>query len=197
MCELPLTDHFEMLPNRFERHFLGRIDINYGAALLEFYKFGTTQSLVHKLKYEGKANIGWFLGEMAGQRMNNYNWSRHIDYIVPVPLHWRKEKMRGYNQALKFAEGIRNKTNIAILYNGLIKTKDNETQTNKTRVRRMQNVADSYECTTRKNLDGRHILLVDDVITTGATLEACALALQAKYRKIKLSMLTIGIANEW
>lgn len=197
MTELPLTDHFVMLPNRFERHFIGRVNINFGAALLEFYKFGITQALVHRLKYEGRAEIGEKLGRMAGNRMNNHSWTSHIDYIVPVPLHWRKMRKRGYNQAEKFAKGIQEVTGLPILNHILTKPVDNTSQTNKSRVHRMANVESTYEMNQSMNLAGRHVLIVDDIITTGATLEACANAIAKKEPKVKISMLTIGIANEW
>ena len=196
MYELPITDHLSMSPNRFTMHFLGRINLVHGAAFLEFYKEGMVQELLHKLKYRKKYYIGEFLGRMAGKKLLEPTLFQNINLIIPVPLHRRKQNIRGYNQSEAFAKGLSESTNIPYFTKILTKTTHTSSQTAKTRIERIENVASSFHVNYKENIEGKHILLVDDVITTGATLEACALSLLARYQKIKISMLAIAIAND-
>ncbi|MEJ6696211.1 MAG: ComF family protein [Saprospiraceae bacterium] len=195
MYDLPITDHHKMANNRFTNHFLGRVNIEKGAAYLHFRKEGSVQELMHKFKYGGKFFIGVFLGNMAAELVEKVDYFKDIDIIVPVPLHKVKKSIRGYNQCEAFAQGLSEYSNIPCSVDILLKIKNTSSQTKKSRIQRIENVEKSFLVTTKVDLNNKHILIVDDVVTTGATLEACALALMKVYPGVKISMYTIAIAN--
>ncbi len=196
MYSLPITDHHKIANNRFTNHFLGRVKIEKGAAYINFRKEGVVQELLHKLKYRGKFFIGVFLGKMAAEIVEDVDYFNDIDIIIPVPLHKVKESIRGYNQCEAFAKGLSEYSNIPYRVDILLKIKNTSSQTKKSRIERIENVEKSFFVTPDIDLNEKHILLVDDVVTTGATLEACALALKKIYPNVKISMYTIAIANE-
>jgi len=195
MYSLPITDHHKIPTNKFTNHFLGRVNIEKGAAYLNFRKDSIVQELMHKLKYSGKFFIGEVLGKMAAEEIEKINYLNEIDIIIPVPLHKIKMNIRGYNQCEAFAKGLSSYSNIPYSNDILLKIKNTSSQTSKSRTQRIENVERSFEVTRVIDLNGKHILLVDDVVTTGATLESCALVLQSAYPQIKISMYTIAIAN--
>jgi ComF family protein len=133
------------------------------------------------------------LGRQLGYDLKQLNWADNIDMIIPIPLHEKKEAERGYNQSVLIAEGMSDILNIPVAANILVRTRYTESQTQKTRTERLENMKDAFK-TVGDSLSGKHILLVDDVLTTGATLEAAALALTSSY-KVKISIATIGIAT--
>lgn len=196
MYELPITDLFYWQDNRFMRHFIGRVPLVHGAAYLDFYKEGIAQALMHKLKYKGKYYIGEFLGRMAAKHVSKSDLYEDIDLIIPVPIHNKRRSRRGFNQCEAFASGLSEILDIHYDTHTLIKEKYTDSQTAKTRIERIKNVEGSYAISTKVDLNNKHILLVDDVITTGATLEACALVLLDRFPQCKISMLTIAIAND-
>ena len=195
MYDLPITDHHKIADNRFTNHFLGRVNIEKGAAYLNFRKEGAIQELMHKFKYGGKFFIGVFLGKMAAELVEEVDYFKDIDIIIPVPLHKVKKSIRGYNQCEAFAQGLSEYSDIPYNVEILLKIKNTASQTKKSRIQRIENVEKSFLVTTDVDLNDKHILLVDDVVTTGATLEACALALKKIYPDVKISMYTIAIAN--
>jgi ComF family protein len=174
---LPRT-HFHMeRDNPVSRIFWGRIPVECASAFYYFNKGNKVQQLIHQLKYKGRRDIGIFLGEQYGYLLKNSLFFGSMDVIIPVPLHEKKLMKRGYNQSEQFAIGLGNSMKIPVDAHLLYRTKATETQTKKSRFRRWQNVEDLFAVRDPRNLDGRHILLVDDVITTGATIEACIKAL--------------------
>jgi ComF family protein len=185
--KLPFTDHFIDEDNDMAMHLVGRLPFDYAGALLLFNEGGIVQKAVHNLKYRGVKEIGNQLGYIAGTKFKEYNVFTDIDGIVPVPLHTTKLKKRGYNQTTIIAEGIKEVINQPIIQNALIKEKATTSQTNKTREERLDNIKDNLE------IKGRHILVVDDVITTGATLEACGRALLKGGAK-KVSFFALAMA---
>lgn len=191
---LPKTNFHLEKDNPFTERFWGRIPLESGAALYQFVKGGRVQELLHRLKYEGKREIGIKLGEWYGRQLSESEYFTNIDVIVPVPLHPRKERLRGYNQAAMFAQGIASSMKKIGLKNGLVRQVFTETQTQKSRDERLKNVSEVFAVGNVKDLEGKHILLVDDVMTTGATMEACGLKLLA-VPGTKLSMATIAIAD--
>jgi len=195
MYDLPTTDHHLVEDNDFTKHFLGRVHIERGAAYLNFRKEGAVQELMHKLKYGGKFYIGVMLGKMAAEHVSKVDYFGDIDLIIPVPLHKIKKSIRGYNQCEAFAKGLSEFLEIPYSIEELLKIKNTKSQTAKTRIQRIENVEQSFRASGKVNLNEKHILLIDDVVTTGATLEACALILKMTYPKIKISMYTIAIAN--
>ena len=175
--QLPLTEYTFNAENPVDRIFYGRINISKASAFLFFTDQGIVKNLIHYLKYKNQEQIGYFLGEWYGLTLKNNNYLRDIDYVIPVPLHPKKRRKRGYNQVSLFAKTVATHLNAQYLENVLIKTANTRTQTNKTRLLRWHNKQALYLLTDHKLLRNKKVLLLDDVITTGATMEACAIAL--------------------
>lgn len=192
--KLPKTNFHLDKENPFMERFWGRMSLESGAALYHFVKGGRVQELLHQLKYEGKREIGIKLGEWYGRQLLESPFFKTVDVIVPVPLHPRKEHLRGYNQAAMFAQGIAETMQKLWLRDGLIRSVFTETQTQKSRAERLENVSEVFTVNQSKKLEGKHVLLVDDVMTTGATMEACGMKILA-VSGTKLSMATIAIAD--
>lgn len=194
-CEgnLPETDfHFDT-DNAMLEKFAGRIKIEMAGACFFFIKTGRIQQLMHALKYQSKTKVGIQIGIYYGNLLKQSSHFQTIDLIIPVPLHPRKEKQRGYNQSDTFAQGLASSMNIPWLKNGLIRTTYTETQTKKSVMERFDNVSNVFEVNRSKSLKNKHILLVDDIMTTGATLEACAVKL-LEIENVKVSIVTIAFA---
>lgn len=171
--ELPRTC-FAIHPNNpIERIFAGRLPIVAAHSEFYFSKGQLLQHLIHQLKYKNHKEIGHYLGEMAGNSLLKSGRFTGIDYLVPLPMYPDKEFKRGYNQAEIICNGIQAVTKIPVLTKNVIRKRATETQTRKHRAERWLNVEGSFIIQTPEVLRGKNILLVDDVITTGATLEAC------------------------
>ena len=189
LCEykLPKTDFHLEKDNPIEKLFWGRVPIEAAASYYRFTKGGNVQHLVHQLKYKGKREIGVEIGELYGRELMRSERFSEVDIIIPVPLHKRKLKARGYNQSEVFAQGLaksmKKNTDFVTLYRAM----ESETQTKKTRFLRWKNVDSIFQLKDETTLMGKHILLVDDVITTGATLEACIQTLM-KIPNVKVSV---------
>ena len=161
-------------------------------AFLRFSKKGKSQRLLHLLKYRNKPEIGEELGRLFGLELIQAGFSEAWDEIVPVPLHPLKEKRRGYNQSEVFAKGLSKSLKINVK-NRLQRIKFTDTQTNKSRIERLDNMLEVFALVENANVGGRNILLVDDVITTGATLCACANVLWANGAKnVDLATIAAG-----
>jgi len=194
LYNLPYT-HFHQQPDNIVIHqFWGKVYIKAAYALFYFTKGGKVQQLMHQFKYKNKPAIGKKLGVMAGNQLKENNHFKTTDVIIPVPLHKSRLRKRGYNQSACFAEGIATVLNIPVLTDCLIRKKATQTQTKKSRYERTLNMQDVFEVVDAHKLAGKNILLVDDVVTTGATLEACALALLA-VKGLQLNIATIAYAE--
>lgn len=172
--QLPLTTHFQEKENELTQIFAGRIKIEDAAALCYFYKNGMLQEAMHNLKYKKRQDIGVELGKLLGIEIKNSAFFQDIDIIIPVPLHQQKLKKRGYNQSESIAEGMATILNKEIDNKTIIRKVHTESQTRKKRIERMENVQDIFEITDKEHLRNKHLLLVDDIITTGATIESLA-----------------------
>ena len=177
--DLPYTDFHLYADNPVAKQLWGRIPCANAMAMFYFRKGSRVQRILHNLKYKGKPELGYLLGEMLGERILLSDPCWKIDVIMPVPLHRKRERARGYNQSLCIAEGLGAKLQLPVEKNGLLKTKATSSQTRKGRFSRYENLKSAFSVRDPSNLHGKNILLVDDVITTGATLEACATALYA------------------
>jgi len=164
--------------NPVMKNFYGRADVKMAASFLLFQKKGSVQKMLHALKYRSKPEVGLLLGKWYGLDLKKNNTFTDCDYIIPVPLHKKRQRKRGYNQSEYFAKGLGEELNIPVVTNVLFKKHFTETQTYKTREERWQNTLNSFEIKNKELLKDKKILLVDDVITTGATTEACVLQLQ-------------------
>lgn len=172
LASLPHT-RFAFYPgNDIERIFTGRMPVVAAHSECYFSKGQLIQQLIHHLKYHGNKAIGIYLGEMAGRSLLTSGRFQGIDYIIPMPLFADKEFKRGYNQAAVIGEGISLAINVPQPIGWVIRQRPTETQTRKHRTERWENVRGSFHLTKPDALRGRHILLVDDVITTGASIEA-------------------------
>jgi ComF family protein len=195
-CEssLPYTDYCKRADNAMAKRFWGRVELQGAAALLEFQKGEIVQHLLHQLKYRGRKDIGTFLGKLLGEQLITENSIiKDIDLIVPVPLHWKKEKIRGYNQCTPFAESLAATMGIPWSGTALQRTHENISQTKMNRFERYSNVEGIFDVTDALQLKNKHILLVDDVMTTGATAEACLHSILA-VENTKASFATIAVA---
>jgi ComF family protein len=163
--------------NPIEKIFWGRLPLVAAHSEFYFTKDSLIQHLIHLLKYDGNKEIGWYLGELMGKSLQNSNRFQHIDGLIPLPLFPDKERKRGYNQAAVICEGISTTMGVPVLYNIVTRQKFTETQTKKHRTERWENVAESFIVNNTDQLKGKKLLLVDDVVTTGATFEACGNAL--------------------
>jgi ComF family protein len=194
--ELPYTDYHLLPPaqNPLARRFWGKLPVHYTLSYLRFLRHGRVQQLLHQLKYQGQSQVGNALGQLYGAELAATELGREFDVIVPVPLHSRKLTRRGYNQAEAFATGLAAALPCPSAAHALRRTEHTASQTRKGRAERWQNVATVFEVAEPQVVLGRHILLVDDVLTTGATLEACGAALLAAGARA-VSIATIACAE--
>ena len=190
---LPVTNyHFEN-NNSVEKVFYGRVNLEQATTLLRFQKKGIVQHLLHNLKYRGHETISEVLGEWLGNELKTVEAYNNIDVVIPVPLHKYRLRKRGYNQVAKFGIEIAKALNAEYIDNVLIKITATKTQVFKKRISRWNNSNELFTVTNKNLIVGKHILLVDDIITTGATIEACVNMLN-KARNIKISVATMAIA---
>ena len=176
--EIPLTDHNYSTENAVDKAFYGRVPIKKGAAFLYYEEKGIVKNLIHYLKYKGYRQIGNFLGDWFGTRLKSRKDLPKIDLVIPVPLHPKKRKKRGYNQVEDFAKKLADHLDAEFADSILLKSRHTPTQTTKNRWHRWKYQQDEYHVVHGEKIRGKRILLVDDVITTGATLESCTKALQ-------------------
>lgn len=194
LYDLPYTDFHLHADNPVAQQFWSRVPLNAAMAMLYFKKGNKVQQLMHSLKYKSQTELGHILGNLLGEKLRQSQAYAHVDAIVPVPLHARKEKLRGYNQSLFIANGIAEVLDVPVKNANLLRRKATESQTKKSRYTRYENMEAVFEVRGAEELRDRHILLIDDVITTGATLEACANALLNIGVK-KISIATIAFAE--
>ncbi|WP_165040954.1 ComF family protein [Dysgonomonas sp. ZJ709] len=191
---LPKTNYHNQPNNRLEDFFAGRFPFEHITAFAYFVKGGSIQRVIHELKYRNNPNIGYFIGELYGIDIKYSSFIADIDYLVPVPLHPKRQKQRGYNQSLEIAKGISKQTGIPINSATLIRVINNPSQTKNSRFERWKNVEDIFTINNTDTFKGKHVLLIDDVITTGSTIEACAKEI-LKSEGAKISILAIGCAT--
>ena len=194
LYNLPLTNFHLQPDNIVARQFWGKIDLEGAYALYYFNKGGKIQNLMHQFKYKGIRRIGNLLGRIAGDQLIKNDVFNTVDLIVPVPLHKKRIRQRGYNQSACFAEGLAQKLNAGVEDNNLIREVATETQTHKSRFARFENMQEVFVVRNPERLIGKHILLVDDIVTTGSTLEGCGIQL-LKIEGVKLSIATIAYAE--
>lgn len=190
---LPLTPYHQPGDNPITQRLYGRIPFIHGMSMLRYEKSGMAQQLIHALKYERRPEIGETLGSVYGKRILNEGFGEQYDGIIPVPLHENKYFKRGYNQSEEFANGLSKSLQIPVFNEVLLRNRNASTQTALSREARWNNVANDYTLRDEKTIKNKHLLLVDDVLTTGATLEACGRILLS-VPSVTISIATIAIA---
>lgn len=173
MAQMPQTDYHIHIQNSLKQRLANRIPLKFAMVLFKFSKDGRVQHLLHALKYKNHPEIGVMLGKLYGEKMKEVGLYQMFDLIIPVPLHPSRKRKRGYNQSAKFAEGLSEKLNVPYSDKEIIRAIKTDTQTRKTKLKRWNNVEEIFRSNSNE-IVGKRILLVDDVITTGATIEACA-----------------------
>jgi len=171
--------------------FYGRVYVERATSYIYFKKHSSTQAILHYLKYKGKPNLGVFLGKKAGMELKSFY--ADIDILIPVPLHPKKQKIRGYNQSEAICNGLSEALGKPVVTSSLIKIEHTKTQTKKDKYSRFLNSQNKFDVADKEAIIGKHVLIVDDVLTTGATLEACISALLKV--DVKVSIFTLGYAQ--
>jgi ComF family protein len=192
--DLPHTNFALHPDNPAEKIFRGRLKIQAAMSEIYFSKNSVIQNCIHEFKYRGNKKMGLLLGKMMGKSLLNASRFSGIDALVPLPLFIKKELRRGFNQATILCEGIAEVTHIPLITKNVVRIAATETQTKKGRIQRWENVEKSFSIADPSALKEKHILLVDDVITTGATLEACGAEI-LKIQGVHLSIATLAFAT--
>ena len=188
---LPKTNFHLEEDNPVSRLFWGKVNIHSAASYYYFNKGSKVQRLIHQLKYKGQKAVGAAIGEFYGFELKESYLFAGVDTIIPVPLHPKKQRKRGYNQSEFFAMGLSKGMGIKHEPGILYRSFNSKTQTNRTRFNRWENVKSIFKLSGTNDLTGKHILLVDDVVTTGSTLECCAEVL-LNIQGTKVSVATIA-----
>lgn len=191
---IPLTNHHLSIENEAFRKFYGRIPVEHASAFLYFHKKGIVQKLIHNLKYKGHEEIGTLLGEWYTEDLKEIISSLKTDEIIPVPLHPKKYRERGYNQVTTFGKSLAEKLELNYNETILFRKVYSKTQSKKNLLGRTEGIETIFDVHFTEKDHNKHFVIIDDVITTGATLEACGRAL-LKIPGAKISIICIAMAQ--
>lgn len=192
--DIPLTNHHLNQENDAFKKFYGRIPIIYASTLFYFHKKGIVQQLIHNLKYKGHQEIGTIIGEWYADDLKTIEILETVDEIIPVPLHKRKLKERGYNQVTTFSEALSSSLNVNLNTSILVRNIYSKTQSKKNLLGRTEGIETIFDVSFTEEDHNKHFLLIDDVITTGSTLEACSHAL-LKIPGARISIVCMAMAQ--
>jgi ComF family protein len=192
---LPRSNFHKETGNELERILHGRVPVAKAGSYFLFEKSGKVQQLLHSIKYKGNKDLARQLGVWYGRTLEKELPFAGSDYIIPVPLHEKKLRQRGFNQSEEFAKGLSEALKVPLNTTALLRTEFTSTQTRKQKFERWENVKDVFELTEPDLLSGKRIILVDDVITTGATIDACYQAL-SKAQNLEVSVLSLAYAKK-
>ncbi len=190
---IPRTNYHLTADNPVEQLFWGRCQISKAAAFSFYNKGSRIQKLIYKLKYNGIKEIGYELGRIYGMVLKNSGFTDDLDIIVPVPLHHSKYRKRGFNQSEYISKGVAEVTGLHVDIRTLVRVRSSDTQTKRSRYERWMNVEGIFAITDSQKIKGKHILLIDDVITTGSTLDACASEL-LKIDNVRVSVAALAVS---
>ncbi len=191
---MPRTGFYMKKENPMVKRFWGRVQLETGTALYYFQKGGLVQHAIHQFKYRGNLRLGTYLGGLLGLSLKKSSHYNELQMIIPVPLHPAKARARGFNQSEILCRGLSEVLQIPCRTDLLVRMEETATQTKKDRFRRWENVSRVFRVTDEEALANQHVLLVDDVITTGATLEACAQTL-LEVPGVKVWVATLAITE--
>lgn len=191
---LPRTNYHLRPDNPVERLFWGKIALQHATAYFFYRKGSDFRKIIHLLKYAGRKDLAETMGRFMGAELAASGFFEDIDLIVPIPLHPRKQRMRGYNQSECIARGVAAAANLPLDTSSVVRQRHTETQTDKSAYERWANVNGIFRLLRPERFAGKHILLVDDVLTTGATTTACADAF-SRVEGVRISVLTLAVAG--
>lgn len=192
---LPKTNYHKQQHNPVNILFYGRVPLLFASSFYLFQKKGGIQKILHAIKYNHNKDLAMFIGKWYAEDLKHSDIISNVDFIIPVPLHYKKLNIRGYNQSEEFAKGLSEQLKIPLSTSVLKRKEFTSTQTKKSKYERWENVEDVFELITPEIFKYKHIVLVDDVITTGATIEACC-QLLLQIEGIKISVLSIAYADK-
>lgn len=193
LSALPKTHYHKQEENKLEDALAGKFIFNRAAAFCYFYKTGGLQKVIHEFKYKNNPQLAFYMGLLYGRELKGSDFLQGIDYLVPIPLHPKRQKKRGYNQAEEICKGISAATGIPLCTSAISRTVNNPSQTTHSKTERWENVKDIFVTTNNPLLKGKKILLVDDVITTGSTIEAIVKCIPKEDLPI-INIASIGMA---
>lgn len=189
---LPIIGKQETAANHIKPHFYGHLEVENAASLMFYHKKGMSQRLLHHLKYRGREEVSTFLGDWFATKFQKEAWLKALDIVIPVPLHIRRKRKRGYNQVAGFAKIIAERFHLQYAEDVLIKTFNSQTQVFKNRLSRTELKTSYFKLKAVEKIKNKQVLLVDDIITTGATLETCArILLAGKPKSISIATMAI------
>ena len=191
---LPFTSFETIDNNPVEKLFWGRTSVAHACSIFYYIPENPLQKIIHHIKYKNNPMLGTYMGKIMGTRLEIFFANNCIDFMLPMPLHPKKEYARGYNQATVLCEGIHAVTGLQYFNDVLFRKIHTSTQTKKSRIERWENVSDVFEISDPSRIQEKHILLIDDVITTGASTEACAnLLIKNKAARVSICSLAYTI----
>ncbi len=193
LYKLPKTNFHLDRDNPMEQLFWGRVRLEYATACFYFDRSGKCRRILHHIKYRGRKELARYLGLLYGLELSRSGPFDSADLLLPVPLHSRREKKRGFNQSEWFAAGLAESMKKKVVNDVLVRVTGTQTQTNKSRIKRWENVENCFQVRNPEKVENSHVILVDDVVTTGATLESCATTLM-RCTGVRISVLTIAYA---
>lgn len=190
--DLPESEMHHSLENQFTDRLIGIEGIETGAAHYLFYEGGPIGEIIHKIKYKGRKDIALRLGKAYGERLKKSEHYQGIDFLIPVPLHRNRFKKRGFNQSEEICKGLSESLDVPVLVDNLQRILDTKTQTKLSKTQRQKNLKGAFKIKNSKELEAKSVLLVDDVLTTGATIEECSRVLK-NIKGLKISVITLAI----
>ncbi len=194
LTDLPKTHIISPKDNIITKSFWDRVPLKFAYSFLRYTKHSVVQKVLFAIKYFGAADFAVFMGELFGKHLKSINFPENFDFFLPIPLHPRKKKIRGYNQAEEIARGLSNILKIPIVKDAVVRTVFTQTQTHLSAEQRWQNVKGIFKIVRPKALKNKHIIIIDDVLTTGATIESLCETLLSQLN-IQISILTLATAK--
>ena len=195
LSKLPRTRFHLASENSLEQLLAGRFHFQQAAAFAFFTKGNSLQRIIHEMKYNSNPSLAFFAGELCGDELHKSSFIKEIDYIIPIPLHPKRIRKRGYNQSDEIAKGISVKTNIPVVSDAVSRVKNTSSQTQSSKFERWKNVENVFLINRPEIFESKHILLIDDVITTGSTIESCAKEI-LKNTDCKVSIYALATASQ-
>lgn len=195
ITKLPKTNFHKFRDNPVMENFHGKIKAASATSFLYYAKAGRVQQMIHNFKYRSKLEVGRILGGMFATDLASSPYFEGVEIIIPIPLHWTKMKIRGFNQSEIIARAMAKTLDAQVETDVLLRPFATETQTRKTRIERVENVSGKFQLKNPEKIANKHILLLDDVITTGSTMESCAVLVN-RVEGAKLSIASLGFASK-